>query len=93
MNKRKAASLEPKRRKSRGLSEDDLAHYQKIVVASHEVVRLMEDIDEVIDENGGWPAAFQTGSGFRAVTGEELPMATAPNVSHRGVGSEPVPNN
>ena len=35
-----------------------MAHYQKIVVALNETIRLMKEIDETIDRNGGWPAAF-----------------------------------
>jgi predicted helicase len=44
-----------KDRKGRTLSKDDIAHYQKIVVALSETIRLMEKIDEVIDKHGGWP--------------------------------------
>ena len=40
------------------LSRDDIAHYQKIVVALAETIRLMKEIDEVIEEHGGWPGAF-----------------------------------
>ncbi|MCW5634801.1 MAG: hypothetical protein KIT17_15815 [Rubrivivax sp.] len=42
------------------LSEDDIAHYQKIVVAPSETIRLMAEIDRVIDAHGGWPGAFRT---------------------------------
>ncbi len=49
-----------KDRKGRTLSEDDIAHYQKIVVALAETIRLMQEIDDVIDEHGGWPGAFAT---------------------------------
>ena len=49
-----------KDRKGRTLSADDIAHYQKVVVALSETIRLMAEIDRVIDANGGWPAAFQT---------------------------------
>jgi hypothetical protein len=51
-----------KDRKGRTLSKDDMAHYQKIVVALSETIRLMEEIDEVIDKHGGWPGAFSTKS-------------------------------
>ena len=52
-----------KDRKGRTLSKDDIAHYQKIVVALSETIRLMKEIDEVIEQHGGWPAAFvSTGS-------------------------------
>jgi len=41
-----------KDRKGRMLSFDDLVHYQKIIVALKETVRLMEEIDDLIP---GWP--------------------------------------
>jgi predicted helicase len=44
-----------KDRKGRNLSADDRAHYQKIVVALSETIRLMKEIDEVIAKHGGWP--------------------------------------
>ena len=47
-----------KDRKGRILSNNDLAHYQKIVVALNETIRIMKEIDEVIEEHGGWPDAF-----------------------------------
>jgi len=43
----------------RTLSDEDIAHYHKIVIAITETIRLMKEIDEVIDANGGWPDAFQ----------------------------------
>ncbi len=49
-----------KDRKGRVLSKDDLTHYQKIVVALRETIRLMGEIDQVIEKHGGWPLAFQT---------------------------------
>ena len=51
-----------KDRKDRTLTDEDIAHYQKIVVALSETIRLMKQIDEVIDEHGGWPGAFVTDS-------------------------------
>jgi len=39
----------------RTLTPEDIAHYQRIVVALKETIRLMEEIDEVIEEHGGWP--------------------------------------
>jgi predicted helicase len=48
-----------KDRKGRKLTKDDIEHYQKIVVALSETIRLMAEIDKVIDEHGGWPGAFQ----------------------------------
>jgi len=48
-----------KDRKGRTLSKDDIAHYQKVVVVLNETIRLMKEIDEVIEKHGGWPEAFQ----------------------------------
>jgi predicted helicase len=44
-----------KDRKGRTLSEDDIEQYHSIVVALSETIRLMDEIDEVIDQHGGWP--------------------------------------
>ena len=41
-----------KDRRGRKLSYDDLTHYQKVVVALKETIRLMQEIDEAIP---GWP--------------------------------------
>jgi len=49
-----------KDRKGRKLSDEDIAHYQKIVVALSETIRIMAEIDEVIEAHGGWPGAFVT---------------------------------
>ncbi len=49
-----------KDRRGRVLSEEDIAHYQKIVVALKETIRLMAEIDKVIEAHGGWPGAFVT---------------------------------
>ncbi len=48
-----------KDRKGRTLSDDDIIHYQKIVVAISETIRIMKEIDEVIEKHGGWPGAFK----------------------------------
>ena len=48
-----------KDRNGRTLSDEDVAHYQKIVVALNETIRIMAEIDEVIGKHGGWPGAFQ----------------------------------
>ena len=39
----------------RTLTAEDIAHYQRIVVALKETIRLMEEIDETIEAHGGWP--------------------------------------
>jgi predicted helicase len=47
-----------KDRKGRKLSKADVEHYQKIVVALRETIRVMAEVDKAIDAHGGWPAAF-----------------------------------
>ena len=49
-----------KDRKGRTLSEEDITHYHRIVVALKETIRLMAEIDVVIEKHGGWPDAFAT---------------------------------
>jgi hypothetical protein len=44
-----------KDRQGRTLSFADLHHYQKVVVALAETVRLMAEIDAAIEAHGGWP--------------------------------------
>jgi hypothetical protein len=45
---------------SENTAKADIDHYQKIVVALSETIRLMKEIDEVIGNHGGWPGAFVT---------------------------------
>jgi len=47
-----------KDRKGRNLSAEDIAHYQKIIVAISETIRLMGEVDAAIEGHGGWPGAF-----------------------------------
>jgi uncharacterized protein with von Willebrand factor type A (vWA) domain len=44
-----------KDRKGRTLTEEEIAHYQKIVVALNSTIRIMKEIDAVIEGHGGWP--------------------------------------
>ena len=44
-----------KDRRGRTLSCEDIKHYQKIVVALSETIRIMAEIDAVIEHHGGWP--------------------------------------
>jgi predicted helicase len=39
----------------RTLTAEDLAHYQRVVVSLKETMRLMDEVDEVIEVHGGWP--------------------------------------
>ena len=47
-----------KDRKGRTLTAEDITHYHRIVIALHETIRLMAEIDSVIEAHGGWPGAF-----------------------------------
>ena len=49
-----------KDRKGRKLTYEDTRHYQQIIVALHETIRLMTEIDTVIGQHGDWPSAFST---------------------------------
>jgi len=44
-----------KDRNGRALAKDDRAHCQKVIAALSETIRLMREIDEVIEQHGGWP--------------------------------------
>ena len=48
-------------RPARVLTDEDIDHYQKIVVAIRETIRIMDEIDDVIEKYGGWPDAFVSG--------------------------------
>jgi hypothetical protein len=37
------------------LPSEDIVHYGKMVSALGETIRLMREVDGVIDVNGGWP--------------------------------------
>ena len=75
-----------KDRKGRTLSDEDVAHYQKIVVALNETIRVMAEIDEAIETHGGWPGAFQTGSEADAAS-----AGTAKVIPFRPRTVEPAP--
>ena len=49
-----------KDRRDRLLLIDDIIQYQKIVVSLSETLLLMEKIDAVINQFGGWPGAFES---------------------------------
>lgn len=44
------------------LTDEDIAHYQKIIITLSETISVMTHIDEVIDKHGGWPGAFLNSS-------------------------------
>jgi Type ISP C-terminal specificity domain len=48
-----------KDRRGRTLTEANILHYRRIVAAISETIRLMVEIDRVIEAHGGWPGAFE----------------------------------
>ena len=54
-----------KDRKGRTLTYNDLRHYQQTIAALAETMRLMEAIDETIEEHGGWPLIGSTETSAR----------------------------
>ena len=57
----RAESGGKKAKQGRVLTDEDILHYRRVVVALTETRRLMAEIDKVIEAHGGWPGAFQTG--------------------------------
>ena len=62
-----------KDRKGRTLSNEDIAHYSKTVVALRETIRLMSMVDTIVGQHGGWPGAFQTGD-EKSQSGRVIPF-------------------
>ena len=51
----------PKKAKpGRILTDSDIEHYKKIIVSISETIRIMSEIDSLIETHGGWPDAFIT---------------------------------
>ena len=46
-------------RKGRVLSCDEMEHYRQILAVLAGTGHLMDEIDELIEQHGGWPEAFQ----------------------------------
>lgn len=41
------------------LTDEDILHYRRMIVALEETGKVMAEIDEVIERHGGWPDAFR----------------------------------
>jgi len=81
-----------KDRKDRTLTADDIAHYHRIVIALHETIRLMREIDDVIEAHGGWPGAFQSADAKKeaATVLRFKPRIVQPRREERYVTSVPL---
>ncbi len=77
-----------KDRRGRRLSKDDIGHYRKIVLALAETIRLMREVDEVIEEHGGWPSAFARGDG----TTEDATVVPLPHPKSTAATYRPAPS-
>ena len=75
-----------KDRKGSALTDEEIAQYQKIVVALSETIRIMAEVDETIEAHGGWPAAFQSGADV-----DTAPTVTTMIVPFRPPTVEPKP--
>jgi predicted helicase len=59
--KDRAAKSGKKQSDGRVLTDDDILHYRRMVVALTETRRIMAEINTVIADHGGWPGAFKVG--------------------------------
>lgn len=60
--KDRAAKGGKKQSDGRVLTDEDILHYRRMVVALTETRRIMAEIDKVIESHGGWPGAFKVGA-------------------------------
>ena len=52
--------LDDRKKAKRRLSDEDIQHYCRIVAVLKRTIEIMGEIDEVIEQHGGWPDAFVT---------------------------------
>ena len=45
--------------RGRVLTDDDILHYRRMIVALARTAELMPRVDAVVEEHGGWPGAFR----------------------------------
>ena len=57
--KDRAAKGGKKASPGRVLTEEDILHYRRMIVALTRTAELMPQIDEAVDKHGGWPDAFR----------------------------------
>lgn len=50
--------LDDRRKAGRSLSQDDITHWLRVYAALQATQTLMQQVDEAIEANGGWPGAF-----------------------------------
>jgi phage repressor protein C with HTH and peptisase S24 domain len=81
-----------KDRKGRTLTKEDIAHYQKIVGAIANTIRLMKEIDAAIEQHGGWPKAFQEAGAPEAAVATQpaRPAIVTPKPKDRYVTCVPL---
>lgn len=57
--KDRAAKGGKKANPGRVLTDEDILHYRRIILALTRTAELMPKIDKIIEEHGGWPGAFR----------------------------------
>ena len=50
--------LDDRRKANRSLSPDDISHWLRVYASLEATQKLMQQVDEAIEANGGWPGAF-----------------------------------
>ena len=56
--------LDDRRKAGRSLSDDDIAHWQRIYAALHATQGLIQQVDSVVERHGGWPSGPGEGGAF-----------------------------
>jgi predicted helicase len=74
-----------KDRRGERLAKADVEHFERILKALEETLRLMAEVDCAIDEHGGWPGAFGAD-----VHRTDLPESRAPEASGVQHAMKPV---
>ena len=69
-------------RPGRILTDEDINRYQKIIVTLSETIRIMAEIDEVIEQHGGWPDAFEV----QQADARDVPPMEAPEILRAAEG-------
>lgn len=64
-----------KDRRERTLSDEDITHYQRVVVALRETIRLMAEIDRAVEAHGGWPLVGSQEASPQPAASGGLPFA------------------
>ena len=79
-----------KDRKGRELSPEDISHYCAMIAALTETDHRMTEIDAIIDQYGGWPAAFESAEPEAPLIVPFRPPIVEPDAADRYVTCVPL---